>query len=131
MKPRTSLRRACSLRAAAFASVLCVCSVVEVAAQKKAAAAAPKEQAQSARAARARVPDDVLLRVVRAEDERRWEDADLRALLADERAAVRAHERGEVGRAEGRERAQEVGHGERGRLRVVHDRAQRDLRVGL
>jgi len=35
------------------------------------------------------VPAEVLLRIVRAEDERRWELSDLGQLLADERAAVR------------------------------------------
>ncbi|HZB45313.1 MAG TPA: peptidylprolyl isomerase [Pyrinomonadaceae bacterium] len=82
MKPRrTSLRRAA---AATFAAFLSVCCVVEVAAQKR--AATPKEQ-PGPRAAR--LPEEVLLRVVRAEDERRWEDADLGALFADKRAAVR------------------------------------------
>ncbi len=82
MKPRrTSLRRAA---AATFAAFLSVCCVVEVAAQKR--AATPKEQ-PGPRAAR--VSEEVLLRVVRAEDERRWEDADLGALFADKSAAVR------------------------------------------
>ena len=43
----------------------------------------------NAAAAQGGVPSELLLRIVRAEDERRWEDADLGALLADKRASVR------------------------------------------
>src|SRR5205085_3887081 len=40
-------------------------------------------------AARATVPEETLLRIVEAEDERRWEESDLGRLLADENPAVR------------------------------------------
>ncbi len=40
--------------------------------------------------ARARVPQETLLQIVQAEDERRWEDSDLSKLLTDASPAVRA-----------------------------------------
>ena len=42
-----------------------------------------------------------------------------------------ARERGEVCRLERLQRAQEVGHGERGRVLTLYERAQSDLRIGL
>ncbi len=83
MKPtakprRTSARHVC---AAAFVLLLLFWPVAESAAQKK---KSPKEPTK------ARIPAEVLLRVVRAEDERRWEDSDLGALFTDKNAAVRA-----------------------------------------
>jgi len=54
------------------------------------AARAAKAQTPGAKRAAANVvPADLLLRVVRAEDERRWEASDLGRLLEDERSAVR------------------------------------------
>ncbi|HEX8290565.1 MAG TPA: HEAT repeat domain-containing protein, partial [Pyrinomonadaceae bacterium] len=66
-------------------------------AQKGAAARpAPKGQAKPAQPkerpvkARGRVPQETLLQIVQAEDERRWEDSDLGRLLADASPPVRA-----------------------------------------
>jgi cyclophilin family peptidyl-prolyl cis-trans isomerase/HEAT repeat protein len=50
---------------------------------RKAGGEAPKRRAA------ARVPTETLLRIIQAEDERRWEESDLGKLLADENAAVR------------------------------------------
>ena len=54
---------------------------------------ARKNQGQPARkgqtAAAPRVPEETLLRIIEAEDERRWDDADLGKLLTDANAAVR------------------------------------------
>src|SRR5881398_3196736 len=44
---------------------------------------------RGAPAARAVVPEETLLRIVEAEDERRWEESDLGRLLADPNPAVR------------------------------------------
>jgi cyclophilin family peptidyl-prolyl cis-trans isomerase/HEAT repeat protein len=49
----------------------------------------PKKRAVAARSAVSSVPREILLRIVRAEDERRW-DADLSSLLSDRNRAVRA-----------------------------------------
>jgi cyclophilin family peptidyl-prolyl cis-trans isomerase/HEAT repeat protein len=51
-------------------------------------AARPAAQ-KSRAAARAFVPEETLLRIIEAEDERRWEESDLGSLLRDENAAVR------------------------------------------
>lgn len=59
----------------------------DAAAQKRKNSAAREVRPASLRAG---VPQDVLLRIVRAEDERRWDEKDLGALLADKRASVRA-----------------------------------------
>src|SRR5205085_405664 len=54
---------------------------------------ARKNQVQPARKGQAatapRVPAETLLRIIEAEDERRWDDADLGKLLTDANAAVR------------------------------------------
>src|SRR5947209_3460261 len=54
---------------------------------------ARKNQGQPARKGQAvaapRVPEETLLRIIEAEDERRWDDADLGKLLTDANAAVR------------------------------------------
>jgi cyclophilin family peptidyl-prolyl cis-trans isomerase len=52
------------------------------------AAATQRPSAATARAG-AGVPADVLLKIVRAEDERRWDEAEMAALLASKSAAVR------------------------------------------
>src|SRR5215213_4320901 len=77
-------------RASARAALLSLCallSAVPVAAQKPPAAAKPA--APKARPG-GRVPQETLLRIMAAEDERRWEESDLGALLKDASAAVRA-----------------------------------------
>src|ERR1043165_2971478 len=51
--------------------------------------ARPAAQRGRAAAARAFVPEETLLRIVEAEDERRWEESDLGGLLKDENSAVR------------------------------------------
>ncbi|MGB8507009.1 MAG: hypothetical protein WCD76_01260, partial [Pyrinomonadaceae bacterium] len=51
--------------------------------------AAQRPQKTTARDTNVVVPVETLLRIVRAEDERRWEEADLGALLTDKRASVR------------------------------------------
>src|SRR2546421_4411432 len=53
--------------------------------------AQPARRATSARVPTAKpVPEEIMLRIVRAEDERRWDANDLGALFADKNAAVRA-----------------------------------------
>ncbi|HEX8502626.1 MAG TPA: peptidylprolyl isomerase [Pyrinomonadaceae bacterium] len=91
-------------RARAQAALLTLCALLTPApragaaprapAQKpppaKAKPAAEKEKAAPNARAGARVPQETLLRIMAAEDERRWEEADLGALLKDASAAVRA-----------------------------------------
>jgi cyclophilin family peptidyl-prolyl cis-trans isomerase/HEAT repeat protein len=77
-------------RASARAALLSLCALlpaVTVAAQRPPAAAKPA--APKARPG-GRVPQETLLRIMAAEDERRWEESDLGALLKDANAAVRA-----------------------------------------
>ncbi|HEU4595016.1 MAG TPA: peptidylprolyl isomerase [Pyrinomonadaceae bacterium] len=59
------------------------------AAPKKPRAARAQGRANSPAAQRGTVPAATMLRIVRAEDERRWEESDLGALLSDASAAVR------------------------------------------
>jgi cyclophilin family peptidyl-prolyl cis-trans isomerase/HEAT repeat protein len=54
----------------------------------QAEAATAKPEARNGRAA-SRVPTETLLRIIQAEDERRWEEADLGKLLADANPVVR------------------------------------------
>ena len=87
-------------RACARAVLLSLCALLACAPTAPAqTGAAPKGQARGARAkerpapsakSRARVPAETLLQIVQAEDERRWEEADLGKLLADSNPAVRA-----------------------------------------
>src|SRR5829696_5035214 len=89
-------------RASARAALLSLCALlpaVPVAAQKPSAAAKPAAQKGAAAAKErpatqqprpgGRVPQETLLRIMAAEDERRWEESDLGALLRDASAAVR------------------------------------------
>ena len=81
-------------RARARAALLSLCALLSaaphahagVAPQKSTAAAAAKPQPRAG----ARVPQEIMLRIMAAEDERRWEESDLGALLKDASAAVRA-----------------------------------------
>src|SRR5215212_1108269 len=86
-------------RACARAALLSLCALLACAPSARAQkSTAPKPQARPAQAkekpaksrARARVPQETLLQIVQAEDERRWEDSDLGKLLSDESPAVRA-----------------------------------------
>jgi cyclophilin family peptidyl-prolyl cis-trans isomerase len=78
---KTLLRAAAALAAA----LLMLSQAPNARAQKPSATAARA----SARDLHAGVSTETLLRIVRAEDERRWEEADLGALLAHKSAAVR------------------------------------------
>ncbi|HEX8560942.1 MAG TPA: HEAT repeat domain-containing protein, partial [Pyrinomonadaceae bacterium] len=103
-RPRAVEKR----RAHALAALLSLCALLPAASVARARAAAPKKAAPAARQrpapkpraaappaapqqarASARVPQEILLRIMAAEDERRWEEADLGALLRDASAAVR------------------------------------------
>ncbi|MET0650190.1 MAG: peptidylprolyl isomerase [Pyrinomonadaceae bacterium] len=87
-------------RACARAALLSLCALLACAPTALAQrSTAPKGQARGARAkerpapsakSRARVPQEALLQIVQAEDERRWEAADLGRLLSDSSPAVRA-----------------------------------------
>src|ERR1044071_9478122 len=93
-------------RACARAALLSLCALLAAApaarAQKRTSSKpAPKAAPQKDRAS-VRVPQETLLQIVQAEDERRWEDSDLGKLFSDPSAAVRA--RAEIGRASCRER---------------------------
>jgi cyclophilin family peptidyl-prolyl cis-trans isomerase/HEAT repeat protein len=86
-------------RACARAALLSLCALLACAPHAEAQRSnAPKPQARPAQAkgkptpakARARVPQETLLQIVQAEDERRWEDSDLGKLLSDTSPAVRA-----------------------------------------
>ncbi|CAN5546048.1 hypothetical protein BH20ACI3_BH20ACI3_28850 [soil metagenome] len=70
------------LRAAAFV-LLCLFGTVTT------REAYTEKPAPASRTSVSSVPPEILLRILRAEDERRW-DADLRGLLSDRNAAVRA-----------------------------------------
>src|SRR5687767_798327 len=82
-----SEKRRARARAAAALLSLCALLAPNALAQKPSPKAAPA--AQRSRAA-ARVPQETLLRIMAAEDERRWEESDLGALFKDASAAVRA-----------------------------------------
>ncbi|HEX8719248.1 MAG TPA: peptidylprolyl isomerase [Pyrinomonadaceae bacterium] len=81
-------------RAAARAALLSICALLAcacAASAQKPSPAKSKEQAAATKSrASARVPQETLLRIMAAEDERRWEEADLGRLLTDASAAVRA-----------------------------------------
>ncbi|MET0623015.1 MAG: peptidylprolyl isomerase [Pyrinomonadaceae bacterium] len=94
-KPRVSEKR----RARARAALLSLCALLSAAPPARAAAAAPQKNRPKPAAekpaatkpkAGVRVPQETLLRIMAAEDERRWEETDLGALLKDASAAVRA-----------------------------------------
>src|SRR5215212_9657165 len=86
-------------RACARAALLSLCALLACAPSARAQkSTTPKPQARPAQAkekpaksrASARVPQETLLQIVQAEDERRWEDSDLGKLLSDSSPAVRA-----------------------------------------
>lgn len=86
-------------RACARAALLSICALLSAAPDARAAAPPPQRNRPKPTAERpeatkpragARVPQETLLRIMAAEDERRWEEADLGALLRDASAAVRA-----------------------------------------
>ncbi len=84
--------RASSARRAArtLCVVLCFALVpAQAAAQKKPSTKAQTRAANTNAPQRTTVPAATMLRIVRAEDERRWEESDLGALLSDAGAAVR------------------------------------------
>src|SRR5918993_481037 len=73
--------------------VLCLSLAPSQASAAKASQRKPeaaKAQRSAAAPQRGTVPPAVMLRIVRAEDERRWEESDLGALLSSASAAVRA-----------------------------------------
>ncbi len=80
-------------RASARAALLSLCALLAAAPHAPAAAQKPSaaKEKPAARPARpgGRVPQETLLRIMAAEDERRWEETDLGALLRDASAAVR------------------------------------------
>ena len=86
-------------RACARAALLSLCALLACAQAAQAQKSTPtKPQARPAQEkpapsknrAAARVPQETLLQIVQAEDERRWEDSDLGKLLTDASPAVRA-----------------------------------------
>ena len=86
-------------RARARAALLSICALLSAAPDARAAAPPPQKNRPKPAAERpeatrpragARVPQETLLRVMAAEDERRWEESDLGALLKEASAAVRA-----------------------------------------
>jgi cyclophilin family peptidyl-prolyl cis-trans isomerase len=86
---------AASLAASLFLALLNVATLILLGvttthAQTPRGARAQKKPATNVAAATRLVPEETLLRIMRAEDERRWEMDDLGALLADPSAAVRA-----------------------------------------
>ncbi|MCA1620169.1 MAG: peptidylprolyl isomerase [Acidobacteria bacterium] len=92
--PRLSEKRRARVRAA----LLSLCALLAAAPHARAAAAPPQktrpkpaaEKPATKPRADARVPRETLLRIMAAEDERRWEESDLGALLKDASAVVRA-----------------------------------------
>ncbi|MCA1632534.1 MAG: peptidylprolyl isomerase [Acidobacteria bacterium] len=93
---RAHARPATRMLFAVLSGLALVCA--QAAAVAKGQKAAPKKRGPSkverraggsAATARGQVPAATLLRIVRAEDERRWEASDLGALLSDASAAVR------------------------------------------
>ncbi|MCA1629210.1 MAG: peptidylprolyl isomerase [Acidobacteria bacterium] len=96
MRQKTKTSRPGSARARALKALNFAAPIVFVAAL---AAASHAQTAPAPRAARAQrpatvasraVPEETLLRIVRAEDERRWDADDLGALVSDASPAVRA-----------------------------------------
>jgi cyclophilin family peptidyl-prolyl cis-trans isomerase/HEAT repeat protein len=85
-------------RARARAALLSLCALLACVPAQAQRSNAPKPQARPAQAkerpapakARARVPQETLLQIVQAEDERRWEDSDLGKLFLNASPAVRA-----------------------------------------
>jgi cyclophilin family peptidyl-prolyl cis-trans isomerase/HEAT repeat protein len=75
-------------RAVMLALFVCVLSASAAGAQKSKQSRAPKASA-TVSSTRASIPDEILLRIVRAEDERRW-GAEIAALFSDKQGAVRA-----------------------------------------
>src|SRR5687767_3004753 len=86
--PLASEKRRARARAAAALLSLCALLAPNALAQRPSPKARPA--AQKSRAAAARVPQETLLRIMAAEDERRWEESDLGALFKDASAPVRA-----------------------------------------
>ncbi|HWS86391.1 MAG TPA: peptidylprolyl isomerase [Pyrinomonadaceae bacterium] len=81
--------RACA-RAALLSLSALLASAPSALAQRNASAKPAAKPAPQRSRASARVPQETLLQIVQAEDERRWEDSDLGKLLSDPNAAVRA-----------------------------------------
>ena len=79
--------RATARKSLAAAALLCL-SLAAAAAAAQPRRARPTPAAKPA--ASERIPEEVLLRIVRAEDERRWDADDLGALVGDPSAQVRA-----------------------------------------
>ncbi|MDX6270461.1 MAG: hypothetical protein QOD28_1684 [Acidobacteriota bacterium] len=80
-------------RDASVITALLTCALCLIFACAPAVVAQAKRATAGARTTAARapvVPEETLLRIVRAEDERRWDAADLGALLSDASASVRA-----------------------------------------
>src|SRR5215213_7296618 len=81
-------------RARARAALLSLCALLACApparAQRGGAAKPQAKPAQAKSRAGARAPQETLLQIVQAEDERRWEDSDLGRLFSDSNPAVRA-----------------------------------------
>ena len=87
--------RALTPRSLTPAALACAAATLLLAPAAFARRPQPRRPAQPARgaaraAAQQRVPEETLLRIVRAEDERRWDSDDLGALLSDASAPVRA-----------------------------------------
>src|SRR2546423_163795 len=80
-------------RARVTLAPLVACALLLAAPCSRSAFGATQRQAPAQRRTQAapavRVPEETLLRIIEAEDERRWDDADLGKLLTDASAAVR------------------------------------------
>jgi cyclophilin family peptidyl-prolyl cis-trans isomerase/HEAT repeat protein len=92
---RRRATRAHALSPAAAAALACLAASIlfapaVFARQPQRRQPAPPARGSARPASQARVPDETLLRIARAEDERRWEADDLGALLSDPSAAVRS-----------------------------------------
>ena len=74
------------MRAILLAALACTFYVL---AAKEAAGQRPRRAPVQGAATTRAIPEEIMLRIVRAEDERRWDEADLGALLSDKNARVR------------------------------------------
>jgi cyclophilin family peptidyl-prolyl cis-trans isomerase len=92
--PKTSHDKETRRMSARLLAPLTICALMSVAPFATAAKTAKKSQARGGAqkgkaAARSSVPTETLLQIIEAEDERRWDEADLGVRLRDASAAVR------------------------------------------
>jgi cyclophilin family peptidyl-prolyl cis-trans isomerase/HEAT repeat protein len=74
----------------ALTALACAAALAALTAGARAQTPAPTKRPQRAAAAPRPVPEETMLRIIRAEDERRWDADDLGALLGDASPSVRA-----------------------------------------